>query len=823
MKHTGLKKLFSLMLVLGLVCTLIPAQALTIGELPAPVELNADAEAPSFRMGGLGGTVIDSSELDGKVSILLFGRVTCGNCHHFMSCIKDALPLLQENGVSFLVGLCDNPTDEEIQEFSSQYGSCRCGKITNYFDNGMWNGLEAAGADLSGSVTFPVIFIRDKNNHLRYYSTGPYRSSQKVLSVASAALSLAGVQTEPNEPTTIDLNLSADVIGMGETVTATYKVNNPAANGRIVYRIEVMGNNGMGYTDVDYEPTGSLPTEGTIQYTMTNRYTQYVNIIVDQLVDGKMFGHAQAKVQNRYPSKMDLDFTVTDPPAQCVPGGTCRFDSEVTATKGFGTGEVEWSVDMVNYNGKPDDETAWTVRHVSTKTLTDVTDGSQWYEAKIPYDAQNGEVARVTFTFTCGGWTKTVVRECPVAGGAAIDMEKIRAFVTRCYSVILGRDPDPSGLDAWANALATGERAASEIIDGFVNSQEFLDKKLSKEEQVDVLYRAMLGRSADPAGKASWVQVLNEGYPFGSVINGFCGSTEFKNLCAEYGIEPGSVNVGPVTPVTPTDNMGKIKAFVTRCYSVILGRDPDPDGLNAWADALATGVRKASEIIDGFVNSLEFLNKNLTKGEQVDVLYQAMLGRSADPAGKAAWVKVLDEGYPFAAVINGFCGSTEFINLCNEYGIQPGSVQVMAAFVKRVSITPEGSDPEDSATYVAYTSEYINEEKIRAFVKHCYETVLGREGDEDGIANYTALIMGGKKTPKRVAYEFVFSPEFQGKIPGNEELIKILYKLYLNREPGAEELAGWIEMLDGGAGLDEVLKGFAESAEFRAIMREMKE
>ncbi len=400
---------------------------------------------------------------------------------------------------------------------------------------------------------------------------------------------------------------------------------------------------------------------------------------------------------------------------------------------------------------------------------------------------------------------------------------KIRAFVNRCYTVILGRGADPEGLEAWANALSTGVRAASEIIDGFVNSPEFRNKGLSSEQQVIVLYRAMLGREPDPAGLAAWTDVLNQGYPFGTVINGFCGSPEFTNLCAEYGIQPGSVDVGDVQPVTPTANMGKIKAFVTRCYSVILGRDPDPDGLNAWADALATGVRMASEIIDGFVNSPEFLNKNLSKEEQVDILYQAMLGRGADPEGKAAWVQVLNEGNPFGVVINGFCGSIEFNNLCAEYGIQPGSVQVQAALVKRLSITPEGSDPEDSATYVAYNSEYINEEKIRAFVEHCYETVLGREGDEEGIANYTALIMDGKKTPKRVAYEFVFSPEFQNQLPGNEELIKILYKLYLNREPGAEELAGWIEMLEGGAGLDEVLKGFAESAEFRAIVKGMKE
>ncbi len=396
---------------------------------------------------------------------------------------------------------------------------------------------------------------------------------------------------------------------------------------------------------------------------------------------------------------------------------------------------------------------------------------------------------------------------------------KIKSFVTRCYTVILGRGADEQGLGAWAKALANGEAQASQIIDGFVNSQEFLNKGLSKDQQVVVLYKAMLGREPDPAGLAAWTDVLNQGYPFGSVINGFCGSKEFINLCNEYGIQPGSVNVGPVTPA----GENKIKAFVRRCYQIILGRDPDAAGLDAWADALATGKAKASEIIDGFVNSQEYLSKNLSHEASVKVLYNAMLGRDPDPAGLAAWVKVLDDGNPFAAVINGFCGSTEFINLCNEYGIQPGSVQVKAALVKRVSITPEGSDAEESATYVAYTSEYINEEKIRAFVKHCYETVLGREGDEEGIANYTALVMDGKKTPKRVAYEFVFSPEFQNQLPGNEDLIRILYRLYLNREPGAEELAGWIEMLDGGAGLDEVLKGFAESAEFRAIMREMKE
>ncbi len=401
------------------------------------------------------------------------------------------------------------------------------------------------------------------------------------------------------------------------------------------------------------------------------------------------------------------------------------------------------------------------------------------------------------------------------------NFDKTESFASRCYSVILGRAGESEGVTAWAAALRDKVRTAAEIIDGFVNSPEFLNKGLSKEQQVTVLYKAMLGREPDPAGLSAWTEVLNEGYPFGSVINGFCGSNEFINLCNEYGIQPGSVNVGPVTPGGGETN--KIKAFVSRCYQIILGRGADADGLEAWAQALASGEAQASEIIDGFVNSLEFLNKNLSKGEQVDVLYQAMLGRGADPDGKAAWVQVLEDGHPFAMVINGFCGSIEFGNICAEYGIQPGSVQVKSAMVKRVSIDPETADPAAPVVRVGYNSEFINEEKVRAFVKHCYESVLGREGDTEGIENYTKLILNGKETPKRVAYEFVFSPEFQGKLPGNEAFIRILYKLYLNREPNAEELGGWVAMLEGGTSLEEIVKGFADGAEFRAIVREMKE
>ena len=159
--------------------------------------------------------------------------------------------------------------------------------------------------------------------------------------------------------------------------------------------------------------------------------------------------------------------------------------------------------------------------------------------------------------------------------------------------------------------------------------------------------------------------------------------------------------------------------------------------------------------------------------------------------------------------------------ICNDYGISAGTLTVASALVKREAIAPEG---EDAAPVVVgeYRSEFINEDKIRAFVEHCYVSMFGREGDAEGVANYTALILDGKKSPKRVAYEFVFSPEFQEKLPGNEEFIRILYRLYFDRVPGAEELSVWVQMLEGGASLEEIVDGFAGSDEFKAIVNEMK-
>lgn len=277
--------------------------------------------------------------------------------------------------------------------------------------------------------------------------------------------------------------------------------------------------------------------------------------------------------------------------------------------------------------------------------------------------------------------------QCVAYAGEAQD-ESVEAFVTRCYRIILSRNPDQEGLANWVKSLTSGNKSAAEVVDGFVNSQEFQNKQLNNADSVEILYNAMLNRGSDAAGKEDWVNRMNKGASLTSIVNGFCGSMEFGDLCDQYGINPGFVKEASET--TSSHNQAKqnkatdsekIRSFVTRCYRIILSRDPDEEGLNNWTNALASGDLAAANIIEGFIDSVEFTNKNLSDADTVEILYNAMLDRDSDADGKANWVRQMSNGSTLSAIINGFCGSMEFSNLCDEYGIAPGKVTIKSGLV----------------------------------------------------------------------------------------------------------------------------------------------
>ena len=233
------------------------------------------------------------------------------------------------------------------------------------------------------------------------------------------------------------------------------------------------------------------------------------------------------------------------------------------------------------------------------------------------------------------------------------------------------------------------------------------------------------------------------------------------------------------------------EGFVDRCYLLILDREADEAGLADWTNQLKQGAKTAAEIVGGFVNSQEFSNQNNSYEDTVEVLYNTMLCRGSDPAGKADWVSWLASGCSNNAVINGFCGSQEFTGLCQEFKIIPGSV------------TPEQRDRNKNLT---------------AFVNRCYSEALNRSGEPGGLNYWCGEIISGAQSPKQVAHGFVFSQEMADRGMSSEETIDMLYRLYLGR--GADEAGKqyWIEQTQNGMTMEQLNDGFANSVEFAGIV-----
>ena len=227
-------------------------------------------------------------------------------------------------------------------------------------------------------------------------------------------------------------------------------------------------------------------------------------------------------------------------------------------------------------------------------------------------------------------------------------------------------------------------------------------------------------------------------------------------------------------------------AQVFRVFQATLGRSPDSTGYGNWSERLDHGEMTLLEVIDGFVRSPEFQTSYGALGNAafVRLLYQNVLDRDADANGLANWTARLDSGMSRAEVVRGFSESAEF---------------------------RENTNDAASAYVAAEAAPFLDD------VFRLYQATLGRSPDLTGLANWSGRLAEDMDYTD-VAAGFVGSPEFQNVYGAlsNRDFVTLLYENVLDRAPDASGLANWSGRLDDGMSREEVVRGFAQSAEFVA-------
>ena len=191
-----------------------------------------------------------------------------------------------------------------------------------------------------------------------------------------------------------------------------------------------------------------------------------------------------------------------------------------------------------------------------------------------------------------------------------------------------------------------------------------------------------------------------------------------------------------------------------------------------WCKKIASGKETGASIVKNFVDSNEFVKKNYTNEQKLEILYETMMGRGSDTNGKKFWLDYLNSGFTTDFVINGFASSTEFGKICETYQMKPGTVSL---------------------------TKYRDKNKgVTSFVARCYTEALGRAYDTNGLEYWCEMILTGKMIPSQVANGFITSTEFVNKKLNDTEFLHRLYRTFFGRDEDAVGMAYWLPQMSKG-------------------------
>jgi sugar lactone lactonase YvrE len=205
-------------------------------------------------------------------------------------------------------------------------------------------------------------------------------------------------------------------------------------------------------------------------------------------------------------------------------------------------------------------------------------------------------------------------------------------FVTSIYQDALNRDPDSAGLAYWSGLIGSGALTRAQLAAQFLSSPESRNGPVF----VNKLYVALLGYDPDYAGWRNW--------------SGGTGST--VSLVQTF--------LKVATPQTNAINTLDYPSLVAWAYQNLLGRAADSAGTAYFVGQLNSGALTRAGLIDAFLHSAEYDARALPRA-YANLLYLALLRRTADPSGLTYWTGVLTNPANLTGVVATFLNSQEYI------------------------------------------------------------------------------------------------------------------------------------------------------------------
>lgn len=207
------------------------------------------------------------------------------------------------------------------------------------------------------------------------------------------------------------------------------------------------------------------------------------------------------------------------------------------------------------------------------------------------------------------------------------------------------------------------------------------------------------------------------------------------------------------------------QTFIEQQYRDFLDREGDSGGIAYWVAELNAGGISRSQVIECFYNSAEF-QENIAPLAR---LYFAYFNRIPDYGGLQYWIGQYKAGMSLCGISESFAASSEF-----------------------------------TSTYGSLSDDQ--------FVALVYQNVLGRDPDAGGLSYWLAELAGGM-TRGGMMTGFSESAEYKELI-GNEVQVTMMYISMLRRAPDQGGFDYWVNDMNAGASILDLINGFLCSDEY---------
>jgi hypothetical protein len=246
-------------------------------------------------------------------------------------------------------------------------------------------------------------------------------------------------------------------------------------------------------------------------------------------------------------------------------------------------------------------------------------------------------------------------RDCDLASLSATGVEQQARYA---YCLLLGREPDAAEI-ATAAAESIGD-----LVPALIESPEFAARyqvaSLSDPDYVDLAYRLLLDRDADGGGRDAFVASLGDGSLTREMLTlALVRSAEFDQKHPAFaGLVGTPAPAAPPAPprLRPRDcDLGAAAAIATQAerqvayaHCLVIGTPARPEDLRRWASEIAHGKLTIGAVVDGLIESADFNNRyaldSLSQTDFVVVAYEMLLGRQPDNLGLDSYARQLEDG-----------------------------------------------------------------------------------------------------------------------------------------------------------------------------------